>query len=142
MTAQFAANLDYILFVYGLGFVLLAITLLGLRATVTSPLPWKWLGLSAAFLGLSAWADMLNLALGHRAGVDVIRTACFAAGCAFLLEFARTCWAAAGGVRVGRWIVVTLLRAISAVSRSSGASAASNSGPPQAAAVHRASRAM
>ena len=47
MTTVFEGNLDYILFVYGLGFVLLAITLLGLRTGVASPLPWKWLGVSA-----------------------------------------------------------------------------------------------
>ena len=60
MTAALEGNLDYILFVYGLGFVLLAITLLGLRATVTSPLPWKWLGLSALFLGLNQYKGRGN----------------------------------------------------------------------------------
>ena len=109
MTAFFVENLDYILFVYGLGFVLLAITLLGLRATVTSSLPWKWLGISAVFLGLSAWADLFTLAGGHRGELDVLRTALFVAGCTFLVEFARTCWTAVGGRRVGRWIVVVLL---------------------------------
>src|SRR5665647_224729 len=82
MTAVFEGNLDYILFVYGLGFVLLAIILLGLRTTVASPLPWKWLGISAVFLGLSAWTDMFTLAIGHRAGVDAVRVAFLVAGCA------------------------------------------------------------
>jgi PAS domain S-box-containing protein len=109
MTAVFEGNLDYILFVYGLGFVLLAIILLGLRTTVASPLPWKWLGISAVFLGLSAWTDMFTLAIGHRAGVDAVRVAFLVAGCAFLVEFARTCWSAVGGARVGRWVVVALL---------------------------------
>src|SRR5450759_3802044 len=94
MTAVLEGNLDYILFVYGLGFVLLAITLLGLRTRVASPLPWKWLGISAVFLGLSAWTDMFILAGGHRAGVDAMRTVFFVVGCAFLVEFARTCWSA------------------------------------------------
>jgi len=109
MTAFFEGNLDYILFVYGLGFVLLAITLLGLRATVVSALPWKWLGLSALFLGLSAWIDMFGLAAGHRGELEALRTALFVAGCALLVEFARTCWSAVGGVRVGRWVLVVLL---------------------------------
>src|SRR5665647_1097463 len=82
MTAVFEGNLDYILFVYGLGFVLLAIILLGLRTTVASPLPWKWLGISAVFLGLSAWTDMFTLAIGHRAGVDAVRVAFLVARCA------------------------------------------------------------
>ena len=109
MTAVLEGNLDYILFVYGLGFVLLAITLLGLRTTVTSPLPWKWLGISALFLGLSAWTDMFTVAFGHQAGVAALRTVLFVVGCAFLVEFARTCWIAVGGARVGRWIVVALV---------------------------------
>ena len=109
MTAVLEGNLDYILFVYGLGFVLLAITVLGLRTTVTSPLPWKQLGISAMFFGLSGWTEMFTLAGGHRAGVEAVRVAFFVAGCAFLLEFARTCWSAAGGARVGRWVVVVLL---------------------------------
>src|SRR5665647_673498 len=109
MTAFLDGNLDYILLVYGLTFVLLAVTLLGLRTTVASPLPWKWLGMSVLFLGLSAWVDMLTVAIGHRAGVDTVRTAFFVVGCAFLVEFARACWAAVGGARVGRWVVVVLL---------------------------------
>ena len=109
MTAFLVENLDYILFVYGLGFVLLAITLLGLRATVTSSLPWQWLGISAVFLGLSAWTDLFTLAGGHRGELDALRTALFVAGCAFLVEFARTSWAAVGGRRVGRWILIVLL---------------------------------
>src|SRR5665811_272649 len=70
MTAVLEGNLDYILLVYGLGLVLLALTLLGLRTRVASPLPWKWLGMSAVFLGLSAWAEAFTLAVSHRAGVD------------------------------------------------------------------------
>ena len=109
MTPFFVENLDYILFVYGPGLVLLAITLLGLRATVTSSLPWKWLGISAVFLGVSAWTDLFTLAGGHRGELDALRTALFVAGCAFIVEFARTCWAAVGGRCVGRWILIVLL---------------------------------
>ena len=109
MTAWLEGNLDYILFVYGLGFVLLAITLLGLRTTITSPVPWKWLGISAVLLGLSAWADMLSLAFGHQTALAALRTLLFVAGCAFLVEFARTSWVAVGGRQVGRWLVFVLL---------------------------------
>ncbi len=108
MTATLQANLDFILLVYGLGLVLLAFTLLGLRNTITSPLPWKWLAVSAALLGVSVWADMFALSLGDSSGVDAARTVLFVAGCACLLEFARTTWIAVGGTRVGRWIIVVL----------------------------------
>jgi PAS domain S-box-containing protein len=109
MTAALDGNLDYLLFVYGLGLVLVAIALLGLHATVSSPLPWKWLGLSALSLGLSIWTDMFTVAVGHRGVMDVLHSALFVAGCAFLFEFARTCWIAAGGARVSRWVIVVPL---------------------------------
>ena len=51
---------------------------------------------------------MLDLAAGHRGALDAVRTVVFVAGCAFLLEFARTCWVAVGGRRVGRWILLAL----------------------------------
>ena len=109
MTAVLDGNLDYLLFVYGLGLVLVAVTLLGLHSTVSSPLPWKWLGLSALGLGLSIWTDMFAVAVGHRGVMDVLHSAFFVAGCAFLFEFARTCWVAAGGARVSRWVIVVPL---------------------------------
>src|SRR5450759_4799688 len=68
MTAVLEGNLDYILSVYGLGLVLLAMALLGLHTRVASPLPWKWLGMSAVFLGLSAWTDMFTVVGSQRAG--------------------------------------------------------------------------
>ena len=90
MTATLLANLDFILLVYGLGLVLLAVILLGLRSTITSPLPWKWLGLSAAFLGVNAWADMFALSVRDSPGVGAARTVLFVAGCTCLLEFDRS----------------------------------------------------
>ena len=108
MTATLQANLDFILLVYGLGLVLLAFALIGLRSTITSPLPWRWLGVSAAFLGASAWAEMFALSVRDSSGVDAARTILFVAGCACLLQFARACWAAVGGARVGSWIIVVL----------------------------------
>ncbi|HET6496034.1 MAG TPA: PAS domain S-box protein, partial [Thermoleophilia bacterium] len=109
MATAFGDNLDYLLFVYGLGFVLASIALLGLRTTVSSPLPWKWLGFSALFLGLSTWVAMLTVAAGHRGDLDVLRSALFIMGCVSLFEFARVCWAAVGGKRIERWVIAVLL---------------------------------
>ena len=43
-------GLDFVLFVYALGLAFLAAMLLGLSDTVSSRLPWRWLGASAAAL--------------------------------------------------------------------------------------------
>src|SRR5664280_1493307 len=109
VTTTLSSNLDFILLVYGLGMVLLAMTVLGLHTTVDSPLPWKWLGISALFLGLSAWTELVALTVHDSSGVDLLSTVLFVAGCVFLLEFARTCWVSVGGARIGRWIIVVLL---------------------------------
>src|SRR5665648_718864 len=52
---------------------------------------------------------MFTVVGGQRAGVEAVRVAFLVAGCAFLVEFARASWAATGGLRVGRWIIVALL---------------------------------
>ena len=109
MTESLHSNLDYILLVYGMEFVLFAFVLLGLRVTVKSPLPWKWLGLSAAALGVSALGNMVTSATGSLAEVDVGHTLFFVAGCLALLAFARTAWTAAGGRKVSIWVPVGLV---------------------------------
>ena len=100
--------MDYVLFVYALGLAFLAAVLLGLSTTVSSPVPWRWLGLSAATLAVSSTAELLGLSLLGRTVIDVVQTMFFAAGCLLLLEFARRCWIAAGGRRVGPWVVIVL----------------------------------
>ena len=99
-------DLDFILFIYALGLAFLAAVLLGLSDTVSSPLPWRWLGLSAALLAAGATADLFSLALGDNTVFDVLHVVCFVAGCLALLEFARRSWPVAGGARVGPWIIV------------------------------------
>ena len=109
MTEFLRANLDYVLFIYGTGLVLLAMILLGLGVTAVSSLPWKWLGVSAALVGLGTWTEMLLIALGPHGAMESLRVGLFAGGCAALLEFARIGWDSVGGARVGRWVVGLLL---------------------------------
>ena len=106
------ASLDYVMFVYGLGFVLLAITLLGLSTSVDSPLPWRWLAVSSALLGAWAWVDAVITAFQDHAVLDAAQALLLVAAGVFLVEFARGSWALVGGRRIGRW-VVALLAALS-----------------------------
>jgi PAS domain S-box-containing protein len=104
-------ELDYLLFVYALGLAFLAAMLLGLSDTVSSPLPWRWLGASAAALAVSSTADLLSLGLPAAAAIDVVQGVALGAGCLLLAEFARRCWAAAGGRSVGPWVILVLVSA-------------------------------
>ncbi len=106
--------MDYVLVVYALGLAVVAAALLGLSTTVSSPLPWRWLGLSAASMAVSSTADLLALSLPGWTAAGVVQTVSYTVGCLLLLEFARRCWAAAGGRRVGPW-VVAVLAALSAL---------------------------
>ena len=89
-----ASELDYLMFMYGLGFVLLAITLLGLTTIVSSPLPWRWLAVSAGLLGAFSLVDAVSIAFGEHAGVRGRRGVLLVAAGALLVEFARRSWAA------------------------------------------------
>jgi len=102
-------DLDYILLLYALGLAFLAFMLLGLSSTVSSPLPWPWLGLSAASLAGSATVDLLGVSLGGHTALDVLHVVGFVSGCLLLLEFARRSWPVAGGARVGPWILLPFL---------------------------------
>ena len=103
-----AGDLDYVLFVYGLGFVLLALTLLSLSANVDSPLPWKWLALSAALLGAYTVLDAVSIAFGDHGAVEAVEALLTVAAGVLLVEFARRAWAALGGRSVGPWILLVL----------------------------------
>ena len=108
MSGLFHIGLDYILMVYTLGLAFLAAMLLGLADVVTSRLPWRWLGLSAAALAVSSAADMLDVSVGAHHVFLVVHVLALAAGCLLLLEFARRCWSAAGGKWIGPWVVFVL----------------------------------
>jgi PAS domain S-box-containing protein len=98
------ADLDFILFVYALGLASVAIVLLGLTDTVESPLPWRWLGWSAAALAVSATAELLGLPLHEHIAVEGAQGVFLSVGALLLFEFARRGWAATGGRVVGPWV--------------------------------------
>ena len=89
-------RLDYLLFVSGLGLVLLAITCANLRRQPAQRLPWGWLGLFGATQGLHDWLDVLALSTGDAPAFAAFRLGVIAVSFLFLLEFGR-----AGGRRLG-----------------------------------------
>lgn len=101
-------QMDYIFFVYGMGFFLLATMLQGMKRRIGDAMPWPWL-LGFAFLhGASEWLDLPTLALGDHPQLLIIRTALLASSFFCLLEFARRGTISLGGRLPGRWLVPTL----------------------------------
>ena len=70
------AQLDFIFFVYGLSFLLLATVLWQLpqraRDGITG-LPWGWLALFGLLHGTNEWLDMLALSLGDTTSFRLLR---------------------------------------------------------------------
>ena len=96
-----ATGLDYVFFVYGLAFVVLA---LASRMPARGPHlpPWPWLTAFAAVHAANEWADMLAMNLGG--GLEWLRVSLTALSFALLLEFGRACCIATQGRGPRRWI--------------------------------------
>ena len=61
MSEFFTAQMDYIFFVYGLSFILLASTAFFTIRLKTSATYWRWLALFGLFHGVAEWCDMVAL---------------------------------------------------------------------------------
>lgn len=102
-------RIDYILFVQGLAFILLAGTgkLIGQQKKNT--LQWKWLGLFGLIYGSSKWLDMLVISAGDNNIFFIIRLIMEIVSCLFLLEFWRTGIIIFNRKTVNRYLFVPLL---------------------------------
>jgi hypothetical protein len=115
MSEFFTVQMDYIYFVYGLAFILLAAICATMREDEPSHPPWIWLGLFGLCHGIHEWLEMLTLAgagtpffTGIRLGVAILMMMSFI----FLLEFGRASWRKLRGKGPGQWIIVALLACV------------------------------
>jgi PAS domain S-box-containing protein len=95
-------QLDYIFFVYGLSFLLLAAVSCPMRRDRRAGLPWGWLFLFGLTHGINEWADMLALSFGGPSACAVARLGLLIGSFVCLLEFGRAGLAGLGR-RVPRW---------------------------------------
>jgi len=108
MADFFIHQLDYVFFLYGLAFLLLAAMAVPLAAAEESDFPWKYLGLFGLLHGLNEWLDMLALNLGDTPAFSLLRLGLMAASFVFLMEFGRAGMVSLGNITCGRWIYVPL----------------------------------
>ncbi len=105
-----SSQLDYIFFVYGAAFLVLAACCQVLTRTLPySPLPWGWLALFGLLHGLNEWLDMLAFSLGDPFAFKVVRTINLVASFVALLEFARLGHKGLEGKTLGRWVLVVAM---------------------------------
>jgi signal transduction histidine kinase len=82
-------QLDYILFFYGLSFLMLAYTSFVISLKSQSTFPWRFLILFGLTHGLNEWLDLTALSLADPKWFTVSRTCLMAASFVFLVEFGR-----------------------------------------------------
>jgi PAS domain S-box-containing protein len=110
MTAQFfQQQLDYILFLYGFAFILLAAVCLIMHRERIGRLPWVWLGLFGLVHGITEWLEILVLSLGDGTVFSAIRLGLMTLSFVLLFEFGRDGLLKLQGKSPGRWIYVPLL---------------------------------
>ena len=109
MINEFLRNqADYIYFISGLGFFLLAASSLLLHGRKEGNIPWKWLGLFGITHAVAQWLEMLTVGFGDNAEFQIIRLIPLTCSYIFLFLFGLT--GRSTGLRRKRaiWIVVIL----------------------------------
>jgi hypothetical protein len=108
-TAFFLRQMDYVFFVYGFAFIVLAAVCAMLQQRNTFRLPWLWFGLFSVAHGLNEWLEISVLSFGDTKPFAVFRVGLMALSFLFLLEFARAGWCELKGKGPSRWVFLPLM---------------------------------
>jgi diguanylate cyclase (GGDEF)-like protein len=117
-------QLDFILFFYGLAFILLGTTCFSIARRGKHEEPWAVLGLFAYAHGVGEWLDLSALILGDIPAFAMARTALMTGSFVLLMEFARLETIRFGTRSPGRWFYVPLVLLVVFVGVTGGVSAA------------------
>jgi len=105
------SQLDYIFFVYGLAFFVMALACIGMGKPGRTHLPWIYLGVFGVTHGLSEWLDLIAYSLGDSPPFAVVRLVLMTVSFIFLVEFGRSGMLSMGRRAPGRRIHVILVSA-------------------------------
>lgn len=100
--------MDFVYFIYGFSFLLLAVIVLSWARRDEDPLPWPWLGAFGLLHGIHEWLEMVALSQSASSAFLVVRLAFMAASFIALLEFGRR-GLAMRAHRAPRWWVTLFL---------------------------------
>ncbi len=110
MGAHLNSQVDFILFVYGLSLLLLAMVCVNLRRNGYGGLPWSWLQLFGFVHGVNEWMRMLAFSLGDPPSFQLSRAVLTTVSFIALLEFGRHALPSdPSSPRVGRWVTILLV---------------------------------
>ena len=108
-TDFFLRQTDYIFFVYGFAFIVLAAVCAMLQQRNTFRLPWIWFGLFGLTHGVHEWMEMCVISLGDSKPFAITRMGIMTLAFVFLLEFARDGWCKLKGKGPGRWVFLPMM---------------------------------
>ncbi len=103
------SQMDWVFFVCGAAFLLLADVCRGRLAYGPGCLPWRWLGLFGLTHGLNEWLGMLAISLGDSRWQAMLHLGLLVVAFACLMEFGRAGTRQGGGHAPGRWIILPFL---------------------------------
>jgi PAS domain S-box-containing protein len=109
MREMFLAQIDYVFFVYGFAFILLASVCASLSRVDKSDVPWHWLAFFGLTHGVNEWLDMVAISFGDATPFKWVRLMIMIFSFIFLLEFGRSTLQRFKVVSIGRWIYIPLL---------------------------------
>jgi diguanylate cyclase (GGDEF)-like protein len=109
MAAFFSTQLDFILFFYGLAFILLGAVCLSISRGKRGGVSWSVLGLFGVAHGVGEWLDLTALIVGNSPAFAVVRIALMAGSFILLMEFARRNAIRFGLKLPGRWLYPPLV---------------------------------
>ncbi|MFQ3548412.1 MAG: PAS domain S-box protein, partial [Armatimonadota bacterium] len=102
-------QLDYIIFLYGLGFFILAAICALYNNKDKQTLPWTWLGGFGLLQGLYQWLNLINFIFEESFIVKVIKLCILVCSYIFLFEFARISTKITTGKNISRWLTFIFL---------------------------------
>lgn len=104
----FAGQMDYILFVYGLAFILFGAICRAFGRGADPGIPWHWLSLFGLTHGVNELTEMLMVSFGDHAVAGAVRFILLLSSFAFLVEFGRVATRSLSGRGPGRWVFLPL----------------------------------
>ncbi|MHB0999271.1 MAG: putative bifunctional diguanylate cyclase/phosphodiesterase [Armatimonadota bacterium] len=107
-------QLDYVFFLYGLSFVVMAVVCFTHKKPSVPHLPWVWLGLFGVSHGLVEFLEIPGFSMGDVTWLAAVRLVLRLTSFTFLIEFGRAGLVAVRSKGPGRWVLLPFF-AISAL---------------------------
>ena len=104
IAAFWSDQLDYILFVYGLAFIVLAVICYSIRSQDREVPPWFLLGLFGITHGVTEWLDLCALNAGTSGPLNLVRWVMLTGSFTLLLMFPLAGLARLRHLRLARWL--------------------------------------